>query len=81
LRLRYGMACGLHDRAHRPRTRDRRAEMHRDKIIDIIAFGLMTLTLATMTACPSEKSSEETGPASRGTDDGGETGPKPATAN
>jgi hypothetical protein len=55
--------------------------MHRDKIIDIIAFGLMTLTLATMTACPSEKSSEETGPASRGTDDGGETGPKPATAN
>jgi hypothetical protein len=52
--------------------------MHRDKIIDVVAFGLCTLaTMALLTACPSEKSSEETGPASRGTDSG-ETTAKPS---
>lgn len=41
--------------------------MYRNKTIDIIAFGLMTLaTMATLAGCPDDKSSEETGPASRG---------------
>jgi hypothetical protein len=53
-------------------------DMHlRDKIIDILLYGLTTMGLmATLTACPGEKSSEETGPASRG-ESGTETGPKP----
>lgn len=59
--------------------------MHRTSIIDIVGYGLMTLaTMATLAGCPDNKSSEETGPASRGetsTGTGGETGPKPATAN
>jgi hypothetical protein len=52
--------------------------MLRDKIIDVVALGLCTLaTMAMLTACPSEKSSEETGPASGGTSEqaAGETGP------
>jgi hypothetical protein len=52
-----------------------------DKTIDIIGYGFMSLVLmATLTGCPDNKSSEETGPASRGetsTDSGGESGPKP----
>jgi hypothetical protein len=59
-----------------------------DKIIDIVAFGLGTIaTMAVLTACPDDKSSEETGPASSagetGTQAAGETGaevPPPAPA-
>jgi hypothetical protein len=67
--------AGQHaDFAHR----QARMRMLRDKIIDVVALGLCTLaTMALLTACPSEKSSEETGPASRGTDTG-DTGPKPS---
>lgn len=47
-----------------------------NKIIDIvIPWIVAAATMAVLTACPGEKSSEETGPASRGTETGsGETG-------
>jgi len=43
-----------------------------NKIIDIVAYGLMTLACsAVLTACPDDKSSEETGPASSVGETGG----------
>jgi hypothetical protein len=46
---------------------------HANKIIHVILLTLVSLAL---TGCPDDKSSEETGPASRG-ETSGETGAKP----
>lgn len=59
-----------------------------NKIIDIVGYGLMTLALTSvLTACPDDKSSEETGPASSVGDTSGshassesESGTSPAPA-
>jgi hypothetical protein len=46
---------------------------HANKIIHVVLLTLVSLAL---TGCPDDKSSEETGPASRG-ETSGETGAKP----
>ncbi len=76
--------------AHRPYLAHRELGMNPflDKTIDIVGYGLMMLgTLALLTACPDDKSSEETGPASSlgdtsgkpsgGSETGDETQPGP----